>query len=184
MARATMENTPSSVRLQNFISDPLDATNILRQGDALACPLFNAALQKAIIDSRIQITGHIFSKSVQIIAYADDAVLIAGTHKVLVEGFRSLETAAMRIGLKINDNKTRYVALSTRILMCMSVMETELHTFERVHTFAYLGRVLTRDNNITEKVQNGIAVANRCYFSLQKHFTSNFISRITKDFTT
>jgi hypothetical protein len=55
-----MENTSSNVRLQNSFSDPLDVTNGLGQGDALACFLFNIALQKAIIDSHIQTSGHIF----------------------------------------------------------------------------------------------------------------------------
>ena len=74
MVRATMENSSSSTRLQNSFSDPLEVTNGLRQGDALACLLFNTALQK-----------------VQIIAYADDVVLTARTcTRDLTEGFRSL----------------------------------------------------------------------------------------------
>jgi sorting nexin-29 len=91
MVRATMENTSSSICLQNSFSDPLDVTNGLRQGDTLACLLFNKALQKAIIDSCIQTNGNIFAKSVQILAYADDDVLVARTCKDLVEGFHSLE---------------------------------------------------------------------------------------------
>jgi hypothetical protein len=38
----------------------------------------------------------------QKIAYADDVVLIARTQRDLVEVFRSLESAAMRIRLRIN----------------------------------------------------------------------------------
>jgi sorting nexin-29 len=89
MVRATMENTSSSIRLQNSFSDPLDVTNGLRQGDALACLLFNTALQKAITDSCIQSSGHIFAKSVQIVAYANNVVLITRTGEDLVERFRS-----------------------------------------------------------------------------------------------
>jgi sorting nexin-29 len=44
MVRATMENTSSSICLQNFFSDPLDVTNGLRQGDVLACLLCNVAI--------------------------------------------------------------------------------------------------------------------------------------------
>jgi sorting nexin-29 len=102
--RATMENTSSSIRVQTPLSDPSDVTNGLRQGDALACLLFNVVLQKATNDSRIQTSGHIFVKSLQIIAYVDDVVLIARTQRDLVEGFRSLESAAMRIGLRIKQS--------------------------------------------------------------------------------
>jgi hypothetical protein len=44
----------------------------------------------------------------QIIAYADDVVLTARIRRDLVEEFRSLESAAMRTGLRINQNKTKY----------------------------------------------------------------------------
>jgi sorting nexin-29 len=89
---------------QTSLSDPLDVTNGLRQGDALACLHFNIVLQKATNDSRIQTSGHIFVKPMRIIAYVDDVVLIARTRRDLVEGFRSLESAAMRIGLRIRQN--------------------------------------------------------------------------------
>jgi hypothetical protein len=43
----------------------------------------------------------------QIIAYADDVVLIARIREDQVEGFHSLESAAVRMGLKINENRTK-----------------------------------------------------------------------------
>jgi hypothetical protein len=43
-----------------------------------------------------------------------------------------------------------------------------------------LGTKINKENDITEEVWNRIAVANRCYFSLQKHFKSNLISRTMK----
>jgi hypothetical protein len=43
----------------------------------------------------------------QIIAYADDVALIARTQRDLVEGFRSLECAAMSTEIRINQNKTK-----------------------------------------------------------------------------
>jgi hypothetical protein len=35
------------------------------------------------------------------------------TRRDLVEGFCSLESAAMRIGLRINQNKTKYMVMNT-----------------------------------------------------------------------
>ena len=43
----------------------------MRQGDALACILFNTALEKIMCDANINERGNIFYKSVQILAYAD-----------------------------------------------------------------------------------------------------------------
>jgi hypothetical protein len=54
------------------------------------------------------------------------------------------------------------------------------NTFEHLHNFTYLGTKINKENDIIEEVRNRIAVANRCYFSLQKHFKSNFIFRTMK----
>jgi hypothetical protein len=123
---------------------------------------------------------HIFAKSLQLIADADDIILRARTRKDLVEGFRFLESAVVRIGLKINENKTKYMAMNTRWLMDIRVLEIERDTFEHLRTFTYLGTVLSKSTNVTEEDRNRIAIANRCYFSFHKGVKSNFVSRITK----
>jgi hypothetical protein len=74
----------------------------------------------------------------------------------------------MGIGLKINQNKTKYMAMNARRLL------------EHVHTFTCLGTEINKENDITEEVRNRIAAAYRCYFILHKHFKSNFICRMTK----
>jgi len=78
----------------------------VRQGDALACLLFNIALEKAIRDSDIQTRGTIFFKTVQILAYADDIDLMARTIPGLNEAFLNLEKCARSMGLVINQEKT------------------------------------------------------------------------------
>jgi hypothetical protein len=93
----------------------------------------------------VQTSGHSFAKSVQIISYADDLVLIAGTRRDLVEEFHSLESAAVRLGLKISQNKTKYMAMKMRRFLDIPVLEIEPYTFENVHTFTYLGTFLTKD---------------------------------------
>jgi sorting nexin-29 len=45
----------------------------LRQGDALACTLFNITLKKAVRDAGIQKSGTVYHKSVQVLVYADDS---------------------------------------------------------------------------------------------------------------
>ena len=61
--------------MQNELSESSCIQNGLRQGDALACILFNIALEKVIRDANINQCGNIFYKSVQILAYADDIIL-------------------------------------------------------------------------------------------------------------
>jgi hypothetical protein len=55
------------------------------QGAALACILFNIALEKIIHEANINQHGSIFYKSVQILAYADGIDIISRSLKSLQE---------------------------------------------------------------------------------------------------
>ena len=87
MVKATMNNVQCSVQIQSHLSEPISTIHGLRQGDALACLLFNIALEKVIRDSGIQTRVTIFFKTVQILAYADDIDLMARTVPGLSEAF-------------------------------------------------------------------------------------------------
>jgi hypothetical protein len=71
LVKLTTKNMISQVQIQSTLSKPLEIYNGLRQGDALACPLFSIALEKAVRISGIQTTSRTFTKSVQILVYAD-----------------------------------------------------------------------------------------------------------------
>jgi sorting nexin-29 len=75
--------------------------------------LFNLALEKVVRNAGIQTNGTIFYKSVQLLAYADDIDIIARSQTALKEAFLLLERAAGEMGLKINEEKTKY--LNTRV---------------------------------------------------------------------
>jgi hypothetical protein len=60
----------------------------------------------------VETRGTIFNKSVQILAYADDIVLIRCSLAVVKGTFINVEKAAKEMGLKINENKTKFMALN------------------------------------------------------------------------
>jgi hypothetical protein len=70
--------------------------NGVRQGDALACLLFNIALEKVFRDSGINVRGTIFYKSVQILAFADDIDIMGRMQKAMKEAFTNLEKAVKK----------------------------------------------------------------------------------------
>jgi sorting nexin-29 len=77
LTQAMMEGTTCKVKIQNEISESFHIQNGLRQGDALACILFNIALEKIIHEANTNQHGNIIYKSVQILAYADDIDIIS-----------------------------------------------------------------------------------------------------------
>ena len=110
LTRMTTENTQSQVRIQSDLSDLITTKKGLRQGDSLACLLFNLALEKVVRKARLQTNITIFYKSVQFLAYADDIDTIARSRMALKKAFLSPERAAGEMGLKINEKKAKYLA--------------------------------------------------------------------------
>ena len=97
LTQATMEGTTAKVKVQNELSESFHIQNGLRQGDALACILFNTALEKIIRDTNINQHGNTFYKSVQILAYADDINIISRSPKSLQEATIALDRGARRM---------------------------------------------------------------------------------------
>jgi hypothetical protein len=49
---------------------------------------------QVIRDAKLDIRGNIYTKTVQILAYADDLVIVGRTIKAMEESFMALETSA------------------------------------------------------------------------------------------
>jgi len=74
----TMARSKTTVRVDNQYTSTFSITNSVRQGDALSSILFDLALEAIL--QKINITGHIGTKSIQILAHAD-YVTIVGRNK-------------------------------------------------------------------------------------------------------
>ena len=86
------------------------------------------------------------------------------------------EKVAQKIGLVINANKTKNMATDKNY---NNSHEIHFNTFERVD-FRYLGSIEVTNSNTTNKIQQRISAANRCYFGLLKQMRSRLISISTK----
>ena len=62
LTQATMEGPTAKVKAQNELPESFHIRNGLRQGDALACILFNIALENIVRDANINQRGNIFYK--------------------------------------------------------------------------------------------------------------------------
>jgi len=146
-----MTNVQCSVKIQSHLSEPIPTTRGVKQGNALACLLFNIALERVIRDSGIQTRGTIFFKTVQILAYADDIDLMACTTPGLNEAFLNLKKSARNMGLIINQEKTLYM-YSGKDTSSRQDLVIGNYTFKRVDNFKYLGRMVNKMNDRTVEV--------------------------------
>jgi len=179
LVKTTMTNVQCSVQIQYHLLQPISTTCGVRQGHALACLLFNMALEKVIRDLGIQTRRTIFFKTVQILAYADDIALMARTISGLNEAFLNLEKSARNMGLVINQEKTVYMN---------SGKDTTLHedlaignyVFKRVDSFKYLGTMVNKMNSRSVEMNPQPIMASKAYYGLQNHMKSTNISRKIK----
>jgi hypothetical protein len=121
---------------KNNQSAPFVTEKGLRQVDALACMLFNIALEKAVRDAGIGKRGTIYHTSVQVLVYADDIDMIGRTTRAVKETLLKLEKAAQEIGLTVNESKTKYMEIACK-QNNMQYLIVINYKFEKVNEFKY-----------------------------------------------
>ena len=77
--------------------------------------VFNLASHDGV--QKIDQRGTIVTKLSQICAYADGILIIARTQKKLTEVYLDLEEETSKLGMEINENKTKYTVTSTYIVV-------------------------------------------------------------------
>ncbi|KID80942.1 endonuclease-reverse transcriptase, partial [Metarhizium majus ARSEF 297] len=182
LIKATMDRVMCVVRVSGTLSSPFESRRGLRQGDGLSCLLFNIALEGVIRRAGINTSGTIFTKSVQLLGFADDIDIIARKFETMAETYIRLKSEARRIGLVINVSKTKY-------MMAKGSREESPRPppriyngdeIEAVEEFVYLGSLVTDDNDTSREIQRRIVAGNRSYFGLRRTLRSNKVRRNTK----
>ena len=183
LCRMTLLDTRSCVRINGATSNTFTTIRGFRQGDALSCSFFNILLEFIMQVANINTRNIIYTKSSQILGYADDLDVIGRTTKDVADNFLAIERAAEDVGLKINEDKTKYLLSSrrenshNRIGQNISIGN---HRFEAVRNFIYLGTEVTYDNDITSEIKRRIMLASRCLYGLSKMMRSKNLSRKSK----
>ena len=108
LTKATLTTVLCCVKIQNSCSEYFETRQGLRQGDVLSQLLFNVVLEIIVRRAKLQTNGTIFNKLTQILAYADDIDIIGRSQVAVRDAYLVLEREANKVGLKINENKTKY----------------------------------------------------------------------------
>jgi len=96
------------------------------------------------------------------------------TKQALINTFQKLKQEAVKYGLVINQNKTKYVRHS-RVQTNVKNKEIEIEgmKIEEVNSAKYLGTTMNADNLIEEEIKERIAAGNRSFFANKKLFQNN-----------
>jgi hypothetical protein len=140
-------------------------------------------LEVIVQRENLQTTGTIYNKETQLFAYADDIDFFGRSQSAIRDAYLALEREAAKIGLKINEQKTKYIIAARNDTTIRDVGKNvaigDKH-FEVVKEFVYLGSLMTPANDVSLEVQRRTHTANRSFFRLHKHLRSSHLSRQTK----
>jgi Reverse transcriptase (RNA-dependent DNA polymerase) len=180
LTTATLNTVLCCVKIQNDCSEYSETRQGLRQGDVLSPLIFNVVLESIVRRAKLQTNGTILNKQTQILGYAVNIDIIGRSQTAVREAFLALEREANKVGLKINESKTKYMIAAGNDRKIRDVGQSVafgVNTFEFVKEFVYLGDTeQRRESGDTKRIQT----ANRCFFGLSKQLQSRHLSRPTK----
>jgi hypothetical protein len=174
------------VKTQNDCSESFETWNLkqgLIQEDVLSTLLFNVVLEVIVRRVNLQTTGTIYNKETQLLAYADDIDIVGKSQSAVRDAYLALKGEAAKVGLKINEQKTKYMIAARNDRTIRDVGQRvaigDKH-FEVVKEFLYLGSMMTPTNDVSLKIQRRIQTANECFVGLRNYLRPSHLSRQTK----
>lgn len=109
--------------------------------------------------------------------------LIGNTRIKMNETFIRFEKKSEKMGLIINENKTKYMCTCrnnrNRDKIRQSIIIND-YKFKRVKSFKYLGITITEDNNGSQEINIRTQTGNKCLYSHQDLIQSKLLISLTK----
>jgi hypothetical protein len=171
------------VKIGGKLSNYFEAEIGLRQGDGISTMLFNIALEGVVRRSKVELSGSIFTKSVQILGFADDLDIIGRGIRAVKDAYSKLEREANKIGLFVNVDKTKLLMVCPSPRTKQSVgshLEVNDKKFEVVSEFPYLGALVDDKFSTGREITRRIVTAQRSVFGLKHLLQAKSITRKTK----
>ena len=135
-------------------------------------------MESVLRKTGVDCNGTIFYKSVQLLAYADDIDIIGRTMRDVTAVLSAIERESGKMGLAVNEGKTKYM-LTWGVPRMGSQITANSYNFDVVKEFIYLGTAINT-TNVSLEIKRRVTLAYRCYFGLDRQFSSRDLSRATK----
>jgi hypothetical protein len=110
-------------------------------------------------------------------AYVDDVVIMGRRLQDVKEVFTSLIEQGNKMGLEINEKKTKFMTVSRKTYNENKNVKMGTYNFEIVKDYTYLGTVLTNKNELRPEIEKRITNANRAYYALLPILKSQSVLR-------
>lgn len=171
----TMRRTTVSVKTLKGETEEFEINRGVRQGDSLSALLFNIALEYVL---RNISKGTLRTRGGQLIAYADDIVLVTKNRRIMKEMLLEIVEEGAKMGLKLNENKTKFMRVGKNPENGKIMLGK--YSFDEVTVFKYLGVMLMNTGEREADIRERILKANRAYHANKKMLKSKFLGKKTK----
>jgi hypothetical protein len=74
-------------------------------------------LEVIVRRANLQTTGTIYNKETQLLAYADDIDIVGRSQSAVRDAYLALEGEAAQVGLRINEQKTKFMIAAFSVLI-------------------------------------------------------------------
>jgi hypothetical protein len=122
----------------------------------LSTLLFNVVLEVIVRRANLQTTCTIYNKETQLLAYADDTDIVGRRQSAVRDAYLALERESAKVGLKINEQKTKYMIAARNDRTIRDVGQSVVigdKYFEVVKEFVCLRSLMTRVNDVSLEIQ-------------------------------
>ena len=155
--KAMYDESKACVRVNGGTSGYFKIGQGVRQGCVMSPWLFNVFMDKCIRSACQDINGmSIGNTNVQILMYADDAVLVAESMNDLQQMLSKFADTCENMDLKVNARKTKVVVFNKQgeNENCQLMLGNE--EIEQVNEFVYLGRMFTNDGKMDMEIERRV----------------------------
>lgn len=185
MIKLMLKKTDNRVRVNSRNSDIFEVREGVRQGDPMSSVLFSLCLENVIRDANINRSGLIYQKKHQCLAFADDIVILTRSKQELKSVFKRLEERAKKVGLIINETKTKFMSWTDEEFKKDQYFKIttdggKIYKLEEVAEYTYLGTIFGRRPGSQGEIHNRILAGNRCIYALNNILKSKVVSRKAK----
>ena len=98
--------------------------------------------------------------------FADDIAIVANREEGLIDMHDKIICMGLRVGLKINAEKTKAMKVSRHNINNNNNLRCEDASYEYADNFAYLRTLITTKNEVGKEIQTRIMKGNRCAAAL------------------
>src|SRR3978361_1936150 len=175
LVQMTMRETVVSIKTLKGETEEFKIFKGVRQGDSLSATLFNLALEYV---TRNINKGTVRTRGGQLVAYADDIVLITKRRRTMKEMLEEITEEGGKMGLKLNEDKTKIMRLGKKA----EGERIRIGGFssEVVEKFKYLGVMVSNTGVRETEIEAKIQSANRAFHANRKVLKSKILGKKTK----